>query len=80
MMTPYTRSFLVLTAFGVLLGACASSGVRQPTQREELAKLSADCEARGGVLTPTGQVTGREALDNVCRIVGGPSDRLRPIP
>ncbi len=78
MMTPQTRTLLVLTAVGAFLGACAPSGTRLPTQREELAKLTADCEARGGILTPTGQVTGREPLDNYCRIVSGPSDRLRP--
>lgn len=78
MMTPFARSLILLSAFGFVLGACASSGARLPTQHEELAKLTADCEARGGFLVPAGQVTGREPLDNYCRIVSGPSERLRP--
>ena len=41
----------------------------------ELARLSADCEARGGVLSPTGSQSGRPQLDNVCKITAQPSNR-----
>ncbi|MFA4891883.1 hypothetical protein [Brevundimonas sp.] len=39
----------------------------------ELERLTADCTARGGILSPTGQQTGRPQTDNVCRITGGAS-------
>lgn len=61
---------------GLALSACATR--TGPDAGSELAKLEADCKARGGVLVQTGRATGREALDNICRITGGPSDRLRP--
>ena len=64
----------VLIALG--LSACASGGPRTP--EKTLAELTAECDARGGTLIPTGQVTGRVALDNICRITGGPSERLQP--
>lgn len=57
------------------VSACATEGPRQ--RDKTLEQLTAECEARGGVLVPTGRVTGRDALDNVCRITGGPSQRLR---
>jgi len=34
----------------------------------DLAKLEADCAARGGTLVPSGKLTGEVALDNLCRI------------
>ncbi len=39
----------------------------------ELRELSDSCEARGGILVPTGQQSGRPQNDNVCRITGGAS-------
>lgn len=73
------RPALALIFFsGLSLGACAASKTPLPSQREALAKLTADCEARGGILTPTDRISGREQLDNYCRITGGPSERLRP--
>ena len=39
----------------------------------ELARLSADCEARGGTLSPTGEQSGRPQLDNVCKVTAQPS-------
>lgn len=39
----------------------------------ELQRLSAECTARGGVLAPTSQQTGRPQTDNVCKITGGAS-------
>ena len=67
----------VLTVGAALaLSACATRSAADPSA--ELAKLEADCKARDGVLVQTGRTTGHEALDNVCRLTGGPSDRLRP--
>ena len=39
----------------------------------QLRQLEADCTARGGILTPTQQQTGRPQTDNACRITGGAS-------
>lgn len=76
--TAFAGLFVLMTALMTTLAvsACASGGPRTPDKT--YARLSAECEARGGVLAPTGRVTGREALDNVCRITGGPSERLQP--
>ena len=54
------------------LAACAptAGGSRYS---EELQQLSDTCEARGGVLAPTGQQSGRPQNDNVCQITGGAS-------
>ena len=60
---------LVLT-----LSACASSTGPNHYQTE-LQRLSADCEARGGTLSPTGSQSGRPQLDNVCKVTGQPSNR-----
>lgn len=52
--------------------ACASTtGVDR--YASELERLSADCTARGGILAPTGQQTGRAQTENVCKIAGGAS-------
>ncbi|CAN5123655.1 hypothetical protein BH10PSE1_BH10PSE1_14130 [soil metagenome] len=66
---------LILSALAVLgLAACATGkpieGYNAATDR-----LAAECQARGGILTPTGGATGRAETDNVCRITGG-SGRL----
>lgn len=58
------------------LTACAPTLV--PSRyAEELRQLAADCEARGGILAPTNQQSGRPQTDNVCRITGG-ATRLTP--
>lgn len=36
----------------------------------DLQRLTEDCSARGGILSPTGQQTGRPQTDNVCKITG----------
>lgn len=68
---------VIPVAAALMLGACAptASGNRY---ENEYQKLSEDCRARGGILTTTGQQSGRPQLDNVCKISGEPSDRLRP--
>ncbi len=54
------------------LAACApTTGAN--TYTRELQQLSDSCEARGGILSPTGEQSGRPQNDNVCRITGGAS-------
>ena len=60
----------------LMLSACAS-GMGESRYQSDFERLSADCEARGGILSPTGQQSGRPQLDNVCKITGQPSDRVR---
>ncbi|MFP5295747.1 MAG: hypothetical protein A2623_13300 [Caulobacterales bacterium RIFCSPHIGHO2_01_FULL_70_19] len=56
-------------ALGLALSACATTG-EGDYYNDELRRLAADCEARGGILSPTGSQTGRPAVDNVCKITG----------
>ncbi|MBX9801533.1 MAG: hypothetical protein K2Y04_02075 [Caulobacteraceae bacterium] len=67
--------FLTLTVPAALLlalSACASTA-GSSRYNDELQKLSDDCQARGGILSPSGVQTGRPQTDNVCRITGGAS-------
>jgi hypothetical protein len=54
------------------LGGCATApGDAQNRYTVDLDRLTADCRARGGVLTPNGSATtGRPELDYACRITG----------
>jgi len=52
-------------------GCAAGSGVGR--YESELQRLTEDCTARGGILAPTGQQSGRPQTDNVCKITGGAS-------
>lgn len=56
----------------VTLAACASSGKPAATT-SRLEDLRRRCEARGGMLVPSGRVTGQEALDYPCLIRGATS-------
>ncbi len=66
--------FAAPAALALALSACAASGGPNHYQTE-LQRLSADCEARGGILAPTGSQSGRPQLDNVCKVTGQPSGR-----
>lgn len=69
-------SYLLCAVGGALaLASCASTGTNQ--YQEDFDKLEAECTARDGILVPTGRLSGRPQLDNVCRINSGPSDRIR---
>ena len=57
------------------LGACTTMGISPA--RAEYERLAAACEARGGVLIPTGATTGRVETENACRISGAAS-RIGP--
>lgn len=57
------------------LGACASGGA--PRGQSDYDRLVLSCQARGGILVPSGgPLTGRVETDNVCRITG-PASRTR---
>jgi len=66
------RPLLVFTAAIVSLvglSACAGSAADNPYVTD-LERLEAQCEERGGYLTPTGQATGRVETENFCVIRG----------
>jgi hypothetical protein len=53
-----------------VLAGCASDS-RPSLTAQQMDKLRADCEARGGLLVPSGRrYTGEVALDYPCRIHG----------
>lgn len=66
------RTLLAITplVLGLALSACSTT---PGTDRygSELQRLANDCQARGGILTPTGGQSGRPQNDNVCEIRGG---------
>lgn len=64
------RIALASTVLALSLAACASSP-GQDRYTSEFNRLSADCEARGGILAPTGVQTGRPQTDNVCELRNG---------
>ncbi|GAA0870603.1 hypothetical protein GCM10009116_24400 [Brevundimonas basaltis] len=66
--------FAAPAALAVALSACAS-GMGESRYETELQRLNADCQARGGILSPTGRQSGQPALDNVCKVTGQASTR-----
>ena len=57
-------------ALALTLSACASD-MGPNRYQTELDQLSADCEARGGILVPSGRpLEGRATVDNICQIRG----------
>lgn len=66
---------LIVAAPAVLLFALSACAPTMGGNRydSELRRLSDQCEARGGILTPTGQQTGRPQTDYACQITGGAS-------
>lgn len=65
------RTLIVFTPImlGLALSACSTAGT--DAYGSDLQRLSDDCRARGGILVPTSQQSGRAATDNVCEIRGG---------
>jgi hypothetical protein len=57
----------------LLVAGCASTATTTNRYSADLQTLSDDCTARGGILAPTGQQSGRPPLDFVCKITGGAS-------
>lgn len=64
------RTLIVFTPIllGLTLSACSTAGTDR--YGTDLERLSADCRARGGILVPTSQQTGRAETDNICEIRG----------
>lgn len=56
-------------ALALALSACATP-MGGDHYNDELRQLSAECAARGGILSPTGSQSGRPQLDNVCKVTG----------
>ncbi len=70
------RNLSLLLAAATLLAACATS-MGPNRYQMELEELDATCKARGGVLQTSGTLRlARPQEDYVCRITGGPSDRI----
>lgn len=70
------RVLILVPALVLLVAGCASTTTTN-RYATELQTLSDDCTARGGILAPTGQQSGRPQLDNVCKITGGASRLTR---
>jgi hypothetical protein len=60
---------IALLLLPVALTACAGKNPTSPTA-SRIDELRASCEARGGMLVPSGRITGQEALDYPCVIRG----------
>jgi hypothetical protein len=60
-----------LPPLALALAACASPGGETGTtslSANEVARLQSECDARGGVLVPSGRLTPQESLNYVCNI------------
>lgn len=64
------RFTLTVAAVASALSACAMNGGEPATNTyaADLAEIRANCDARGGVLVPTGEGQGRASLEYGCRI------------
>jgi hypothetical protein len=60
----------VTLSAALAVGACASGPPSEESYGSQERKLADDCRERGGILTPSGAMTGRPQVDNVCRISG----------
>ncbi|HTI66644.1 MAG TPA: hypothetical protein VL460_03740 [Caulobacteraceae bacterium] len=55
----------------LVLAACATPGAETATTSSsgaEVARLQRECDARGGILVPSGRLTPQESLNYVCNI------------
>lgn len=69
-------SSLVLGA-ALTAAACATPPGPGSNYSQDMARLTADCAERGGILVPIpGSTSGRPEADNACEIRGG-SSRIR---
>ncbi|HEY1224052.1 MAG TPA: hypothetical protein VGE54_02390 [Brevundimonas sp.] len=61
---------LLAPAALLLLSACAGGMSGGSSYTSEIERHSAACTARGGILTPTGETTGRVETEYACKING----------
>ncbi|WP_372706861.1 hypothetical protein [Brevundimonas sp.] len=62
-----------LPALLLLAAAACAPSVGNDRYASELQRLTEQCSARGGILSPTSGQSGRPQLDNVCKVTGLPS-------
>lgn len=75
---PSILSAAAVGALGLSLAACAGMGPREGTYTQQLDALRADCDGRGGILTPIpGAQSAAPERDYACEIRGLPSSRTR---
>lgn len=55
------------------LAGCAGGPPGEGSYTARTEKLASDCQARGGILVPSGQQTGQPSTDNACQITGATS-------
>ena len=60
----------ILVVVGVAAVAACAPTTGATTGGSDLRRLGDDCRARGGVLVPTGAMSGEVARDNACEIRG----------
>lgn len=66
-----SKTLIGLALVAAACSACATAPDGENRYTADLDRLTADCRARGGVLTPNGSATtGRPELDYACRITG----------
>ena len=64
---------LALAVMAAALAGCASGPSVEGSYSARVDKLAAECQARGGILIPTGQESSQPAADNACKITGSTS-------
>ncbi|WP_333591694.1 hypothetical protein [Brevundimonas sp.] len=62
-----TLTVLTLSVLAVAASACATT-TRGNVYSNEVERLAADCQARGGILQATGAHTGHAPADNYCKL------------
>lgn len=55
---------------GLALAACASDPTVTDRYSSDFDRLTEQCRARGGILSPTGGTTGRPQTEYVCEVRG----------
>ena len=61
----------LVLATALAVTACATGAPSEGSYVAQERRLAEECQARGGILSPSGQLTGRPETENVCKITGG---------
>lgn len=65
------RVFLIAALLTVpVLSACGTTGSSE-SYAAVAERMAEDCRARGGILVPNGELSGRPQADHACQITGG---------